>query len=137
MATALTKPSDLTPSNIKKAQVIAISELIEEEVTLLIDRATVTCFASYCPYKIKVGDFYEVELTLNLAEYYDVNKSHSTEAYAERKSDSFSYVLHGLLNNESFETFTSLNDEDIHYDHPDLNGEFIMVTVERIDAAFL
>ncbi|MGA9703750.1 hypothetical protein [Pseudomonas sp.] len=137
MATPLTKPSDLTPSNIKKAQVIAISELIEEEVTLLIDRTTVTCFASYCPHEIKAGEFYEVELTLNLAEYYDVQKSYSAEAYAERKNDSFSYVLHGLLHKNSFETFTSLNDEGIHYDHPDLNGEFIMVTVERIDAAFL
>lgn len=137
MATPLTKPSDLTPTNIKKAQVIAISELIEEEVTLLIDSATVTCFANYCPYEIKVGSFYQVELTLNLAEHYDIQKSHSAEAYAERKNESFSYTLHGLLNNDFFETFTSLNDEGIHYDHPELNGDFVMVTVDRIDVAFL
>ena len=75
MATPLTKSSDLIPSNNKKAEVLKISELIEEVVTLLIDDTTVTCFASYCPYEIKVGDFYDVELTLNLADDYAVQKN--------------------------------------------------------------
>ena len=47
-------------TNIEKAQAIAIYETIEEEVPLLIDRATVTCFASYCPYEIRVKSFYEL-----------------------------------------------------------------------------
>lgn len=137
MATPLTKSSDRIPGNIKKAQVMAINELIEEEITLLIDRTTVTCFASHCPYEIKVGNFYDIELTLNLAEHYDIQKSYSTETSVERTGNGFSYILHGILRDDSFETFTLLSDEGIHYDHPDLNGFFIKLSVERIDAAFL
>ncbi|WP_458375089.1 hypothetical protein [Pseudomonas pergaminensis] len=70
--------SSLTSTNIKKFKVVAISELIEEEVTLLIDQATVTCFADYYPCKINVGSFYEVELTLSLAEHYNIQKTYST-----------------------------------------------------------
>ncbi|WP_157697306.1 hypothetical protein [Pseudomonas cedrina] len=49
MATPLTKRSDLTANNIKKAQVLATSELIEEEITLLINKTAVTCFVNHCP----------------------------------------------------------------------------------------
>lgn len=70
--------SSLTSTNIKKFKVVAISELIEEEVTLLIDQATVTCFAGYYPCKINAGSFYEVELTLSLAEHYNIQKTYST-----------------------------------------------------------
>ena len=137
MATPLTKPSDPIPSNNKKAQVLKISDLLEEEVTLLIDDTTVTCFASYCPYEIKVGNFYDVELTLNLADDYSVQKICSIETLAERMDNSFSYTLYGMLNNEHFHTFTLLNDEGVHYDHPYLNGFLIKLLVERIDVAFL
>ncbi len=137
MATPLTKPSDLIPSNNKKAKVLKVSELIEEEVTLLIDDTTVTCFASYCPYEIKVGNFYDVELTLNLADDYAIQKICSIETFAERMDNSFSYTLYGQLNNEHFHTFTVLSDEGIHYEHPYLNGFLIKLLVERIDVAFL
>lgn len=122
MATPLTKPSDLIPSNNKKAEVLKISELIEEVVTLLIDDTTVTCFTSYYPYEIKAGNFYDVELTLNLADDYAVQKICSIETLAERMDNSFSYTLYGQLNNEHFHTFTVLSAEGIHDEHPYLNG---------------
>lgn len=55
MATPLKKPSNPIPNNAKKALVVAINEQIDEEVTLLIEQTSVTCFASYCPYEIEVG----------------------------------------------------------------------------------
>ncbi|MGY2402851.1 hypothetical protein [Pseudomonas sp. SDO5271_S396] len=137
MATPLTKPSDLTPSNVKKAQVLSTNELIEEEVTLLIDKTIVTCFTTHCPYKIEQGSFYDIEISLNLSDNYEVQKICPTKILAEQVDNSFSYILYGILNNDLFETFTPLNDEGIHYEHPDLNGHFIKVSIERIDVAFL
>lgn len=136
MATPLTKPSDLIPNSLKKAQVLAINELVEEEVLLLIDRTIVACFASYCPYEIEIGKTYDIELTLDLSEHYEIQKASSTHILAERIGSGFSYALYGTLSNGTFQTFTLLSDEGIHYDHPDLDECFIKLTVERIDAAF-
>ncbi|MBX7276339.1 hypothetical protein ACLBW8_28305 [Pseudomonas sp. M5A4_2d] len=136
MATPMTKPSHLTPSKFKKAQVVALNELIEEEVTLLIDKTVVTCFASFCPYEIEVGKNYDVELNLNLADYYHAQKVDSINIFAERIENGFSYILYGMLHNDTFQTFTLLSDEGVHYDHPDLNDSFIKLNVDRIDVAF-
>ncbi|WP_242176615.1 MULTISPECIES: hypothetical protein [unclassified Pseudomonas] len=121
---------------LKKAQVVAINELVEDEILLLIDKTVVACFISYCPYKIETGKTYDIELTLNLSEDYEAKKSSSTHVLAERTGDGFSYVLYGTLNNGTFQTFTLFSDEGISYDHPDLHDSFIKLTVERIDAAF-
>ncbi len=116
---------------------VAIDELIDEEVTLLIDGALVTCFASYCPYEIEVGMTYAVELTLYLSEHYEAQKISSTNVLIERIDNSFAYALYGTLNNNTFNTFTLLTVDGIHHDHPDLNDSLIKLTVERIDVAFL
>ncbi|NVZ70921.1 hypothetical protein [Pseudomonas costantinii] len=136
MATSPTKPSDPTTSNYKKAQVLAINELVEEEVTLLIDGTTIICFASYSPYEIEVGKIYDVEITLNLSEHYEIRKLNSNEILVERVGSSYSYALYGMLSQSKFQTFTLLNDEEIHYDYPELNDCFIKLTVERIEASF-
>jgi len=44
--------------------VVAVNELVEEEVTLLIEKTILTCFVSDCRYEIEVGKTYNVELTL-------------------------------------------------------------------------
>ena len=131
------KPLDPILSTIKKATVIAIDELIEEEVTLLIDGASVTCFANYLPYEIEVGMTYAVELSLYLSEHYKAQKISSTNVLIERIGSGFSYVLYGTLNNNTFKTFTLLTVDGIQHDHPDLNDSLIKLTAERIDVAFL
>lgn len=136
MATPLTKPSDLIANNVKQAQVIAINELVEEEVSLLIDKTILTCFVSDCRYEIEVGKTYDVELTLNLSEHYEAHKTPTTQILTEKVGNGFSYTLYGTLKNGAFQTFTLLSDEGIHYDHPDLNDSFIKLTVDRIDVAF-
>ncbi|WLH88076.1 hypothetical protein PSH87_15510 [Pseudomonas sp. FP453] len=137
MAIPMIKPLDPILSTIKQATVVAIDELIDEEVTLLIDGALVTCFASYCPYEIEVGMTYAVELTLYLSEHYEAQKISSTNVLIERIDNSFAYALYGTLNNNTFNTFTLLTVDGIHHDHPDLNDSLIKLTVERIDVAFL
>lgn len=130
------KPSPPIASNVKNALVVAINELVEEEVTLLIEDTVLTCFASHCPYEIAVGKIYCVELNLNLSEFYEAHKAPTPQVLAERMGSGFSYALYGMLRNDTFRTFTLLNDEGIHYDHPDLNDSFIKIIVDRIDVTF-
>ena len=123
-------------SNIKKAKLIRLNEIIEEEVTLLIEGEAIECFASFCPYNLEVGRVYNVELSINLSESYEIRKTEPTDVRAVKKGRGFSYYLYGSLDDDTFKTFTTLFDEDIHYDHPDLNNNFICLEVERIDASF-
>ena len=136
MATPLTKPSDLTTNTYKKAKVVALIEHIEEDVTLIIDGTTINCFASYCPYELEVGKTYDVELTLNLSENYEIERTGETNTLIKHTNRGYSYVLYGDLHNEILMSFTSLNVEGVHYDHPECNDHFIKLKVERIDACF-
>ncbi|OPA88157.1 hypothetical protein BFW87_23330 [Pseudomonas fluorescens] len=115
---------------------MAINDLVEEEVTLLIDETIVTCFATYLPYEIEVGNSYTVELTLNLADHYEIQKNQLEDFSASRIGSGFSYILCGKLSDNFFQTFTWLSDEGIHYDHPDMNDCFIKLVIDRIDVTF-
>ncbi|RMT99260.1 hypothetical protein ALP39_200330 [Pseudomonas marginalis pv. marginalis] len=136
MATPLTKSSDLTANNYKKAQVVALNEHVEEDVTLLIEGTLVNCLISYCPYDIEVGRTYNVELTLNISEDYEIAKTEPRALLTEKIDCGYAYFLYGVLHDDNFLTFTLLKDEGIHYDHPELNEKFIKLRVERIDASF-
>ena len=136
MATLLTKPSDPTRNNYKKARVVALNEHVEEDVTLLIDGALINCFIGYCPYDIEVGKTYDVELIINLSDAYEIERVEPNKLLAEKIDNGYSYFLYGKLFNEKFFTFTTLYDEDIHYDHPEYNEHFIKLKVERIDVSF-
>ncbi|MDQ0668754.1 hypothetical protein [Pseudomonas sp. W2I6] len=68
MAISLKKPSGFTSNNHKKTQVVALSEHVEEDATLLIDGTILNCFVSFCPYEIEVGKTYDVDLTINLSD---------------------------------------------------------------------
>lgn len=136
MATPLTKPPRLIVNNYKKVCVLALNNQIQEDTTLLIEGTIINCFISCCPYQIEVGKFYEVELTLNIADDYVIERVESSGVLAEKIGPGYSYILYGELCDDKLLTFTSLSDEGIHYDHPELNGSFVKLTVERIDASF-
>jgi len=128
--------SGLQMKSIKAAKLLKLSDSILEMVTLLVEGEVIECFVSYCPYDLEVGGIYNVELSLNLSQSYEVRKAEPTETRAVKIGRGFSYYLFGNLDDEVFQTFTSLFDEDVHYDHPDLNNKFICLEVERIDACF-
>ena len=119
-----------------KAQVVATNNHIEEDVTLLIEGTTVKCFISYCPYELEVGKTYDVELTLNLSDNYEIERAETIQTLAEHTNRGYSYILYGDLRNDILMTFTSIDVEGIHYDHPECNDHFIKLKVERIDASF-
>lgn len=122
--------------SLHKAQVVATNNHIEEDVTLLIEGTTVKCFISYCPYELEVGKTYDVELTLNLSDNYEIERTETIQTLAEYTNRGYSYILYGDLRNDILMTFTSINVEGIHYDHPECNDHFIKLKVERIDASF-
>ena len=136
MATRLTESSDPIANPYKKGQVIALNEYVDEDVTLLVEGTVINCFVSYCPYEIEVGKTYDMELTLNLSDDYEIERVQERETLAEKIDRSYCYFLYGHLHNDIFLTFTPLSDEDIHYEHPECNEHFIKLKVQRIDASF-
>lgn len=124
-------------SNTKSAKVINISNLNEEHVTLLIDGFVVECFANSCPYAIQTEETYNVELSLDLLDAYTVKKAPDTNILIEKKPEGYSYVLSGTLRNDIFYSFIEFYDEDVHYDHPDMNDHFISLDVNRINVNFI
>ena len=136
MATPLTKPSDLTANNYKRARVLALNDQIQEDITLLIEGTIVNCFISYCPYEIEVGKSYDVELTLNFPDTCELERAEPSGLLVEKIAPGYSYILYGELCDDKFFTFTSLSAQGIHYDHPEFNEHFVKLRVERIDASF-
>ncbi|MGW8462101.1 hypothetical protein [Pseudomonas sp. CLCA07] len=124
-------------NNIKTAKLLYLNDVNEEDATLLIDGHSVECFINSCPYEIEIGKTYEVELTLNLSEFYTIEKTSSNSVLIEKIPKGYAYFLYGTLKDDSLETFTTFHDEDIHYDHPDLNNQFIKLKVDRINVNFL
>lgn len=124
-------------NNIKTAKILHISDTNEEHVTLLINNHIVDCFVNSCPYEIEIGKTYSVELTINLSDSYQIKKISHPDVLIEKGAKGYAYFLNGMLRNGVFESFTDFHDEDVHYDHPELNDQFIRLEVDRIDANFL
>ena len=124
-------------NNIKSAKLLNISEINEEHITLLMGEHTIECFLNSCPYKIEIGNTYNIELTINLSDSYQIKKVSNTGVSIEKIARGYAYFLYGTLKNDLIETFTDLYDEDVHYDHPELNDQFIKLEVDRIDVNFL
>ncbi|NMZ02173.1 hypothetical protein HBO04_18800 [Pseudomonas proteolytica] len=137
MAKKLKKISVPHTKQPKKALIVAINEHVDEDVTLVIDGITVNCFISVCPYEISIGNTYDIELTLTLAENYTVQSVTSIDRLVEKKGNGYAYFLYGKLCNDAFNTFTILHSEEIHYEHPELNDQLIKLEVLRIDVTFL
>ncbi|WP_124425136.1 hypothetical protein [Pseudomonas orientalis] len=136
MATPLIEPLDHTKNSYIKAQVLALNEHIEEDITLLIEGTIINCFVSYSPHDIEVGKIYDVELTMNLSDDYEIERAEPRTPLIEKISPGYAYLLYGNLRDTKFHSFVSLNDEDIHYDHPECNEHFIKLKVDRIDVSF-
>lgn len=124
-------------NDIKTVKVLHLSDTNEEDITLLIDGHTVECFINSCPNKIEIGKSYQVELTLNLPDSYQIEKATHDTPLIAKTTKGYAYLLCGTLKNDIFESFTDFQDEDIHYDHPELNDQLIRLQVDRIDVNFL
>ncbi|TVT81547.1 hypothetical protein [Pseudomonas sp. H3(2019)] len=123
-------------TKVENALVVSIGEIVEEEVVLLVNGVLIKCFMSYCPEKIMVGARYEVELEMILPDSSFVVTAQETDVMVEMLGDGFSGFLYGYLDGSVFRSFVEFFDQEIHHEHPSLNGQFVKVKVDRIDVAF-
>jgi hypothetical protein len=120
-----------------EAVVLAVGPVVEDEVLLLVKGLEIKCFASYCPYQIEMGETYEVEFDLKLADNDVVAAADEPiTTLIEMKDDGFSCALYGYLDGSVFRSFVDFSDQEIHYDYPHLKGRFVKIHVVRIDVSF-
>lgn len=118
------------------ALVVAIDNLVEDAISLLIDGVSLKCFVSYCPSKIEVGKIYEVEIDMVLPDEEYVSETDNEQLKAEMIGSGFSCEIYGYLDGEVFRSFVDFMDQDIHYEYPHLNEHYIKITAQRIDVSF-
>ncbi|WP_245511539.1 hypothetical protein, partial [Rhizobium leguminosarum] len=82
---------------IYSALIEKIGDDIEEEVSVLICEERLTCFASYMPYPVHVGEVYEVELVAVVLNEYFIEESNDELPSIFRTGTDYSYLLTGML----------------------------------------
>jgi hypothetical protein len=50
--------------------------------------------------------------------------------------DGFSCEIQGRLEGDTLKSFVEFADQDIHFDFPHLNGQFVKIRAQRIDVSF-
>ncbi|MHC8384110.1 hypothetical protein [Pseudomonas sp. LB3P14] len=85
-----------------------------------------------------MGETYEVEFDLVLPdnEVVIAAAEEPITTMVEMKDSGFSCALYGYLDGSVFRSFVDFSDQEIHYDHPHLNGRFVKIQVDRIDVSF-
>ncbi|WP_246655178.1 hypothetical protein [Rhizobium laguerreae] len=122
---------------IYSALIEKIGDDIEEEVSVLICEEKVTCFASYMPYPVHVGEVYQVELVAVVFNEYFIEESDELPSIFRTGTD-YSYLLTGILgdgniNCGSIIFFDDLLSEDFGF----LRGKMVSWKVDRLDICFL
>ncbi len=119
------------------ALVKSLNDEFEEEVLLSLKGLEVTCFASVCPYEIQEGVEYPVSLELTILDDYQVIESDTEEYGFERIGNGFSHWVKGRLNRDTLDCGIRFHDSILLSDYGYLDGAFIRLKVDRIDAEFL
>lgn len=120
-------------------QVINLSDLSEEEVTISANGHQLVCFISFCPYKIEVGLSYPVELTLSIFEDYSIEAlSDDSPLSIKYHGTGYSYKIVGKLINGGLHSCGFIfNDSAFASDYEYLDGKTISIDVDRLDIEFL
>jgi len=117
-------------------QIIEIDPVIEELIVLSIQGVNIRCFAGYCPAFIEVGKNYEVELEMVLSKELHIAKIANEEARIEMLGNGFSCDIYGYIEDDIFRSIIEFSDQDVHFDYPHLNRQFVKITAQRIDVSF-
>ncbi|WP_065259146.1 hypothetical protein [Pseudomonas bananamidigenes] len=120
-----------------KALVVEIDPIVEDSILLEVEGAAVRCFASYSPWQIEVGRTYEVEFEMVLSDEGCVSATACEKKQIEMLGNGFSCEIYGYLDGDFFRSVIDFMDQDIHYEYPHLNGKFVKVKADRIDASFV
>ena len=123
-------------NNVHQAEIIALSEDDEEEVTLRIGEETIVAFATVCPYEIFKGKTYTVEIAPFYSGNFLVEKIESSKPELIRGERPFEYIVRGRLNADTIESTIHIHDPDFAA-FQNLQGTFVETIVDRLDATFL
>ena len=123
---------------ILKGKVLQLDDDDEEMVVLEVDNHVLTCFAAVCPYPIKVGESYPVELhPFFFEEPEGVEVSESLPDEIQHIGNGFSCLLTGRLVDGKFSIGSLiLVDENDFSNLRHLEGRKLKLTVDRMDAEF-
>lgn len=120
-----------------KAKLIAMSDVDEYEVTLEINGVILICFAVVCPYKIDIGKYYPVELSLKVSdevEPVELNK----EIYGfEKTGQGYGYVLRGKLSKNKLDLGAFSIEDDFLKELSMLDGAYVEIAVQGLWVTFL
>lgn len=120
------------------ATVLKIDEDVEEQVLLDVQRYHITCFASVCPYPVKVGGKYRVGFYLFVADEFCPNEVQEGIFPAiAQNGNGFRYTLIGRLTGNILDCGIQIEDDVFTEQYGYLNGKMIKVSVDRIDVEFL
>lgn len=119
------------------AKLLALSDSIEEEVTIDIKGVVIVGFSTVCPYRISPGKVYPVGLSLTFLDGEDIEVSE--EKYSlERIGDTYRYTLFGKVIDGALDVGNNIKIDDEYFkENSYLEGSFVKVIVDRISVDFL
>ncbi|PMW95884.1 hypothetical protein C1X59_26000 [Pseudomonas sp. FW215-R2] len=120
-----------------KAMVVEIDQFVEDAILLVVEGVEVRCFANYSPSKIEVGKTYEAEFEMVLSGEDFVSATQCEKMQIKMLGSGFPCEVYGYLDGEVFRSFVDFMDQDIHYEYPHLNGQFVKINADRIDVSFV
>ena len=123
--------------NVYRAEVVELGEDVEEEVVLSIRGMHLVCFAGVCPYVIQKGQRYPVLLSLMVFGDYDLEAIEETTPGLTRRGSGFAYELRGWIQGDALDAGIVFRDDVFLSEYGYLDGRFVSMKVDRIDAEFL
>ncbi|WP_244142249.1 hypothetical protein [Pseudomonas gozinkensis] len=119
-----------------KVLVVGIDQFVEDAILLVIEGVEVRCFAINSPSKIEVGKIYEAEFEMVLPDEDAVSATQCEKMQIKMLGSGFPCEVFGYLDGEVFRSLVDFMDQDIHYEYPHLNGQFVKINADRIDVSF-
>lgn len=118
-------------------KILAIDDLVEECMTILVHGNVIECFVNSCPKAVAVGETHWVEITIDYSDPLQIEESTEPNALPQKIGDGFGYYLHGTLEGAIFRSFIDFSDDDIHYDYPELEAKPVKIKADRINLNFI
>ncbi len=119
-----------------KVQIKSLNKDIEEEVVLELNGVELTCHASYCPYKLGVNEFYEVEFEGVVFDDYLVEESRTQKTELRQHGDSYQYSAYGKLVRNVLHSVIEIEDDELLSDYGYLDGKYVRMNIDRLDVSF-
>ncbi|TVX92502.1 hypothetical protein [Paenibacillus agilis] len=120
-------------------KVIDISPIIEEEIILEINKERVVAFINYCPYEIRKGEQYTIELELTILDEFIIRHL-DAEKGVEQIEDGFAHLIRGMLDIDSATIDAGILfeiDREFLFDYGYLHNQNVQIRVDRITADFI